>query len=33
MISIVPKDGNYDAKVIEILKSYEILDKKGKINA
>lgn len=33
MISIVPKDGNYDAKVVEILKNYEILDKKGKINA
>lgn len=33
MINIVPKDGNYDAKVVEILKSYEILDKKGKINA
>ena len=33
MIDIVPKDGNYDAKVVEILKSYEILDKKGKINA
>ena len=33
MIDIVPKDGNYDTKVIEILKNYEILDKKGKINA
>lgn len=33
MIDIVPKDGNYDAKVVEILKSYDILDKKGKINA
>lgn len=33
MIAIVPNDGNYDAKVVEILKSYEILDKKGKINA
>lgn len=33
MIDIVPKDGNYDAKVVEILKRYDILDKKGKINA
>lgn len=33
IIDIVPKDGNYDAKLFEILKNYEILDKKGKINA
>lgn len=33
MIAIVPSGENYDAKVVEILKNYDILDKKGKINA
>ena len=33
MMDIVPHGENYDAKIIEILKNYEILDKKGKINA
>ena len=32
-IEIIPEDGNYDAKVVEVLKNYNILDKKGKINA
>lgn len=33
IIELIPQDGNYDAKVIEVLKNYDILDKKGKINA
>lgn len=33
MMDIVPHGESYDAKIIEILKNYEILDKKGKINA
>lgn len=33
IIELIPEDGNYDAKVIEVLKNYNILDKKGKINA
>lgn len=33
IIELIPAGESYDAKVIEVLKNYEILDKKGKINA
>lgn len=33
IIELIPVCESYDGKVIEVLKNYEILDKKGKINA
>lgn len=33
IIELIPAGESYDGKVIEVLKNYEILDKKGKINA
>lgn len=33
IIELIPTGESYDSKVIEVLKNYEILDKKGKINA